>query len=104
MNGMKKAEKVEDCFDGSMIYEITLYQSINTSFIAFLDNKGNLDYYKDFPKPLFRLEVPGICQLTGCLGADTIRAVLYRDNVERNFSWLKNLLVSYQPDNENNMS
>ncbi|MGD9162329.1 MAG: hypothetical protein PVG39_28225 [Desulfobacteraceae bacterium] len=104
MNGMKTAEKVEDCFDGSMIYEITLYQSINNSFIAFLDNKGNLDYYADFPKPLFRLEVPGICQLTGCLGADTIRAVLYRNNIEKNLSWLKSLLASFQPDRKNDIS
>lgn len=98
MNGIKTTEKMEDCFDGSMIYEITMHQSINTSFITFLDNKGSLDYYADFPKPLFRLEIPGICQLTGCLGSDTIRAVLYRDNLKKNLSWLENLLASFQPD------
>ena len=103
MNNIRTTEKVEDCFDGSMIYEITLRRSISNSFITFLGNKGNLDYYADFPKPLFRLEIPGICQLTGCLGSDTIRAVLYRDNLNKNLSWLENVLESFPSDGENNI-
>lgn len=98
MHGIKTAKKLEDCFDGSMIYEVTLYQPIDASFITFLKDKGDLDYYADFPKPLFRLEVPGVCQLTGCLGSVTLRAVLYRNDVRKNFTRLENLLGNYRHD------
>lgn len=94
---VKKHQKMEDCIDGSIIYEFLLHRSIDIDFINFLKTKGNLDYYPDFPKPLFRLEIKGISHITGCLDADHFRAVLFRNDPQKNLILLNQIIEDFQP-------
>ncbi len=94
---VKKYKKLEDCIDGSMIYEFVLYRSTDIDFINFLKTKGDIDYYPDFPKPLFRGEIRGVSHITGCLGTDRFRVVLYRNDPKRNLILLNQVLEDFRP-------
>lgn len=94
MTMIRASTKMEDCFDGSMIYQITLMNDVDDALIAFLRRQGALDYYPDFPKPLFRIDIKGLCHMTGYLGSPDIRVVLYRENPAQNLIRLETLLES----------
>lgn len=98
MSFVKNVKKLEDCIDGSMIYDIVLRHPIDLPFISFLQTRAQLDYYPDFPRPLFRGEISGLSQITGCLGADSFRAVLYRNDPERNLSQLIDMLEGFRSE------
>lgn len=73
---------LEDCFDGSFIREALLDEPVSRELIAFFNAAGNLQYYPDFPRPFFSLDVAGRFMLRGIQGGDTLRLILYRDNLE----------------------
>ncbi len=69
-------KKVEDCFDGSTVYSYE-FDSIWTSRqIQKLGFIGKLDYYKDFPRPFFRIKTPGGMQIKGVEGENSCTVFL----------------------------
>ena len=65
-------DKVEDCFNGSSIYRYWFDNEWTTQGIRRLGRIGNLDHYRDFPRPFFRLrcggmEVKGVEGEANCL-------------------------------------
>lgn len=64
-------KKLDDCFDGSMIWEIELDEKITEEWIYGLSGKGKLEYFKDFPRRFFRVFLPDGSQAKGVLDEDS---------------------------------
>jgi hypothetical protein len=60
-------KKIDDCFDGSMIWELELDEKITEDWILALAVKGRLEYFKDFPRRFFRLFLSDGSQAKGVL-------------------------------------
>jgi hypothetical protein len=72
-----ESRKVEDCFDGSRVYEYRLAQStIDEAFIKSLAVLGQLEYFPRFPRPFFRVRSQNGLQLKGVQGEQTFRVIL----------------------------
>lgn len=71
---------LEDCFDSKRRLEIHLSLSITEDFINFFCSRGDLIYYKNFPKPLFKGDLfpgsPDEISVIGILGSPTFEAIL----------------------------
>jgi hypothetical protein len=48
-------KKLEDCIDGSMIFMYSFNEKIDETLMKKLGEKGNLQYYPEFPRPFFKL-------------------------------------------------
>ena len=71
-----ESNKVEDCFDGSFIYEYRLEEPITEELIRILGKKlGRLEYFGDFPRPFFRILAEGGMQVKGVEGERTLQVV-----------------------------
>lgn len=46
-------KKLEDCFDGSIIFEYSFDENVEETFMKMLGQTGKLDYYPDFRRPFF---------------------------------------------------
>lgn len=75
---------IEDCFDGSFIKEIIFDQQIDNEFIKSLEDIGDLNYYQDFARPFFKVELKNVLSVKGVEGNYTIR-VLVKNNKALNF-------------------
>jgi hypothetical protein len=75
---------IEDCFDGSSIRELTLDVPVTRELVTVLGAGGTIQYFADFPRPLFRVRVEGRYDIKGIAGESTIRVHL--KHPER-FSW-----------------
>lgn len=64
-------KKLEDCFDGSTIYSYEFDDVWTYKQIQSLEILGELSYYKDFPKPFFRVNVSGGMQIKGVEGENS---------------------------------
>lgn len=69
---------VKDCVDADLVRELVLDRPIDRHFVEGLKELGTLEYYRDFPRPLFRLYLAGLCQMQGVEGASTCRAMALR--------------------------
>jgi hypothetical protein len=65
--------KLEDCIDGSQIFQYSFDMPWTEQRILSLKKLGRLDYFKDFPRPFFRLcgnrglQLKGVGGGTACL-------------------------------------
>ncbi|HGE70810.1 TPA: hypothetical protein ENX78_08255 [Candidatus Poribacteria bacterium] len=66
-----QVKKLEDCFDGSTIYEYEFDGFWTYEEIRRLTTLGDLNYYKDFPRPFFRLNGQGGMQIKGVEGENS---------------------------------
>ncbi len=64
-------KKVEDCFDGSSVYSYEFDVAWTYKQIQQLRVIGELSYYKDFPKPFFRVKTSGGMQIKGVEGENS---------------------------------
>ena len=72
-----KSRKVEDCFDGSRVYEYHLAQgTVDETFIKSLAAIGELEYFPNFPRPFFRICSPDGLQLKGVQDEQTFQVIL----------------------------
>jgi hypothetical protein len=71
-------DKLEDCFDGSVVFQLTVSPSWTSSMIAALAQLGPLDYYAGFPRPFFRVRGPEGFEIRGVEGEDRCRLILPR--------------------------
>ncbi len=69
---------VEDCFDKDLMREITCDEPIDEALIARFEKNGELEYFKDFPRPYFKFSYHHVCIVQGVLGNRTMRATLSR--------------------------
>ena len=69
------ATKIEDCFDGSVIYEYKVDTSWSEENIFKLETFGKLEYFPDFPRPFFRVIDKSGLNIKGVGGADTCRVI-----------------------------
>ncbi len=64
-------KKLEDCFDGSTVYSYEFDTAWTYKQIQELGFIGELSYYKDFPKPFFRIKTSGGMQIKGVEGENS---------------------------------
>lgn len=72
-------KKVEDCFDGTSVYGYEFDDLWSRELIMDLQSLGEIDYYPDFPKPLFRLRGKNGMQVKGIEGEHTCKAIFPRE-------------------------
>lgn len=87
-------KKVEDCFDGSRIFEYDFDSAIDSDFIRNLGTLGKLEYFKDFPRPFFRIITKRGSQFKGVEGEKTFKAIFTRSDLEKGKEDLENKLKS----------
>lgn len=67
-----KQQKVEDCFDGSSVYQYHFDNVWTKNDIQRLSQLGPLEYFPEFPRPFFRMrcssgfEVKGVERECSC--------------------------------------
>lgn len=67
-----KVNTVEECLDGTTVFEIVFGEPVNGDAIRSLDSLGTLEYFSDFPRPFYRVEGEAF-QLKGVEGNDRCR-------------------------------
>jgi hypothetical protein len=70
--------QLEDCLDGTSIWELKIESALDEQFILQLGQVGRLDYYRHFPRPFFRLTLDDRAELKGVQGTNQIQLVLKR--------------------------
>ncbi len=83
--------KIEDCFDGSMVYGYRFDEPWTRALILGLRRLGDVDYFPDFPRPFFRLRGRGGWQAKGVEGDCECRVILAapeREVIQRAFEAL----------------
>ena len=53
--------KVDDCFDGSAVFDYEVSEPWTAENVRCLASLGELEYFRDFPRPLFRLRTLMAC-------------------------------------------
>ena len=76
-------KKIEDCFDGSRIFEYTLPREIDEDIIKTLGDLGKLEYFKEFPRPFFRIFTGHEDQIKGVEGEKTFKVIYTRTSLEK---------------------
>lgn len=71
-----RVEKLEDCFDGSLVFRWHLDGAWDRARILALAPLGRLDYFPDFPRPYFRLRTAHGAQMQGVEGDSACRVIL----------------------------
>lgn len=71
-------KKMEDCFDGSMIFRYFFNIEIDERFMRKLGEKSKLHYYPEFPRPFFKIITAADIQVKGILGDDNIEVIFPR--------------------------
>jgi len=72
--------KLEDCFDGSAVYSYEFADPWDEPRIQALAWLGKLDYYADFPRPLFRVASADGLFIKGLAGTTQCRVIFPRTN------------------------
>ena len=70
---------IETCFDGSFIKEALLSGEITRAFIMHLGEGADLQYFENFPRHLFIIDIPDCLYIKGIEGNRTIRITLKND-------------------------
>jgi hypothetical protein len=72
--------KVEDCFDGSMIFRYSFNKEVEESLMRILGQKGKLHYYPKFLRPFFKIMTGEDVQIKGIIGDDNFEVVYPQTN------------------------
>jgi hypothetical protein len=75
-------KKVEDCFDGSVIFEYYFNEEVKEGHMKKLGNTGRLNYYPDFHRPFFKIITSDGLQIKGIIGDKSFQ-VLYPQTKKR---------------------
>lgn len=63
-----ESTRLEDCFDGSAVFRYRTDQPWTPEAIRSLVEFGELDYFRDFPRPYFRARSSNGLQIRGLEG------------------------------------
>ena len=77
-----EVKEIEDCFDGSFIKEVLFDQVVTKDFIDYLGQAGQFEYFPNFARPFYKVEVAQKYIVKGVEGNRTARIILYRENIE----------------------
>jgi len=94
------AHKVEDCFDGSAVFDYELSEPWTDGLIRALASLGTLDYFPQFPRPFFRVKTDRGIFMKGLAGASRCRVILPRTNQPQIQRHLENTLERLSPNRE----
>lgn len=86
---------LEYCLNGPYIKELTFDSGITDDFIYYLGELGELEYYKNFVKPFYRIEHPLEFILKGIQGKNTAKIILCRKNIDYHLEKFKILVDNY---------
>lgn len=88
--------KLEDCFDGSIIFEYFFSESISENFMRDISSTGELLYYPDFSKPFYKILTNDDIQIKGIIGENSFQIIFPSTNknvIQKNFNtFLKNII------------
>lgn len=68
-------KKIEDCFDGSVIFEYYFDREIKEEFMQRLGGTGRLNYYPDFLRPFFKIITSDGLQIKGIVGDKSFQVI-----------------------------
>lgn len=77
------SKRVEDCFDGSRVMRYFFDAAWTRDEILRLAPLGKLDYFDDFPRPLFRVITPDGGEIKGVEGESDCQVVYPSANREQ---------------------
>ena len=72
---IQSTEKIESCVSGTQIYLCTFFTTWTREEIARLGEWGDLEYYRDFPRPFFRLRSRNGVFIKGVQGENVCQVV-----------------------------
>ena len=61
-------KKVDDCFDGSVIFQYAFDREINERLMEKVGKKGTIQYYPEFLRPFFKIVTADGLQVKGTIG------------------------------------
>ena len=61
-------KKLDDCFDGSIVFEYSFNKQIDEMFMKILGQTGKLEYYPDFRRPFYKIMTDEGLQIKGIIG------------------------------------
>jgi len=76
-------KRVEDCFDGSRVMRYFFDAPWTAAAIRRLAPLGRLEYFDDFPRPLFCVTLADGAEIKGVEGDSDCQVVYPRENRER---------------------
>jgi hypothetical protein len=88
-----RIDKIEDCFDGSSVYQYFLDEPWTRETITRLDALGKLEYFPEFPRPFFRVFGQLGYQVKGIEGEKNCRVILPRIGKEKAHEALMNFFA-----------
>ena len=84
---------IEDCFDGSYMYEILFDADVTPVFIQSLGTEGQLQYHRSFARPFFKAVFKDRFTLKGVEGNRTVRVLSYEKDLEPTLECLRQLIT-----------
>ena len=73
-------KRIEDCFDGSRVMRYFFDSAWTRSDILRLAPLGAVEYFEDFPRPLFRVALPDGAEIKGVEGESDCQVVYPQRN------------------------
>lgn len=67
--------KLEDCFDGSVIFKYSFDGEVSEALMKRMGEKGRVQYFPEFPRPFFKIITPQSIQVRGIVGDRDFEAV-----------------------------
>jgi hypothetical protein len=76
-----ETRRIEDCFDGSTVQDCLLDGPMTDEAVRRLGALGHLQYFTQFPRPLFVVNDPLRLKVKGLIGNTSLRCVVYTRDV-----------------------
>jgi hypothetical protein len=90
-----KVKELEDCFDGSFMKEVLLDEQVSCEFIHYIGQFGELQYYPDFARPYFRIDIADRCIIKGVEGNRTFRLIIHRKHIVETIDLIEEHVSNY---------
>jgi hypothetical protein len=76
------SKKLEDCFDGTTLFEYSFDEKIKESLIKKMGDMGRFFYYPDFLKPFYKIITSDDIQIKGIVEEKTMQVNFPQSNKE----------------------
>lgn len=87
---------LEDCFNETFMKEILFDMEIKKEFIDFIAQGALLQYFPDFARPFYRIDLKGKYIIKGIEGNKTLQIFLNRDCAEESLQFFKNVVAKHK--------
>jgi hypothetical protein len=82
---------LEDCFTPSQSREIRLNCEMSVELMKHIAEGAKLDYFPDFPRPYFRIEINNKYVIQGIIGGSSFRVVFSKGASEEAMTELRSI-------------